>query len=382
MQSEKMAGIGTLASGIAHEFNNLIGGMMGYAQLAATTDEQDDYKKAVEVVFSSSQRAKKIIANLLTFSRRIHHEIETIDVTTMSGQVLTLVERSLQKQNIEISNEVDPTLTIQTDVGQVQQVLMNLVINAKHAMPVGGHLAIGAFEKDECIHITVTDTGVGISPDHIDKIFEPFFTTRSSMGVGAEEGTGLGLSLSYALIKDLGGEILVETEFEKGSTFTVVLPGQKGSRKSEVQAERKRPAPLPDDGIQSSLPDQKRSVLVVDDDRTTLDLMYQVLTRDGHEVITSSTGFLAVEMARNHTFDLMFVDAVMPGMDGIETLTELVRIQPKASAVMITGALGDELEALLRDLRILSAEVLQKPFEISSIQSFLSKLPRLSEEEA
>jgi len=371
IQSEKMAGIGTLAGGIAHEFNNLIGGMMGYAQLASSTNDPNDFKKAIDVVFSSSKRAKRVITDLLTFSRRTNHEKEVISIETMIRQVLTLVERDFQKRNITVSYSFDPELMIKTDVGQVQQVLLNIVINAKHAMPNGGKLKVSTKVIGPEVHIRVSDNGVGVPKDSIDRIFEPFFTTKGSIGSGSEEGTGLGLSLSYSLIKDLGGEIKVESRENEGSTFTIILPYQKIN--FDDQETDSDEAEQIDDGDTQIMDEVgEKSILVVDDDRTTLELMYQVLTREGHKVITSSTGFMAIEMARNNDFDVLFIDAVMPGIDGVETLEAIREIQPEAVAVVITGQLGTDLEGIIARLSKFNAKVLQKPFEIENILEYLN----------
>ncbi len=375
IQSEKMAGIGTLASGIAHEFNNLIGGMMGYAQLASATGEKEDFQKAIEVVFTSSKRAKEIITNLLTFSRRTAHETELISMEALIRQVLTLVERDLQKSNVEIKSSIDSDIRIRTDVGQVQQVLMNLVINAQHAMPNGGRLSISTAMIADEIHVRVADTGIGIPEENITRIFEPFFTTKGSIGTGKEEGTGLGLSLSYGLIKDLGGEIRVESKEELGSTFTVILPNRIGESDGEMCGEEGQNKGRKKDS-QETVERFQLNILVVDDDRTTLELIDQVLTREGHRVVTAPTGFMAIEKARGVTYDLMFVDAVMPGIDGIETLTSLRDMLPDAMAIMITGSLGEELENLHERLEPLNAHVLRKPFEIPSILKYSRRLEK------
>lgn len=370
IQSEKMAGIGTLAAGIAHEFNNLIGGMMGYAQLASSTTDKKDYEKAIDVVFTSSKRAKEVITTLLTFSRRTSHETEVIRVDKLVSQVLSLVERDLQKRNIEIGFSVDSGFRLHTDVGQLQQVLLNLIINAKHAMPDGGKLAVSAAVYGKEIHLRISDSGIGISKNNLERIFEPFFTTKGSIGAGKEEGTGLGLSLSYGLIKDLGGEIKVESEVGKGSVFTIILPMYDEGIESEeflrTKADTDCYLPTEIDSVSRRL-----NVLVVDDEQTVLDLMYQLLSREGHSVVTASTGFMAIEKVRNSMYDLIFIDAVMPGIDGVETLKQIREMMPDAKAVIITGALGTELEKLKEHTTELDAHILSKPFEIDDVLQYV-----------
>jgi len=361
IQSEKMAGVGILAASIAHEFNNLIGGMMGYAQLAAATDNIEDYHKCVEIVFNASQKAKSIIDNLLGFAKRNRHLIEGILVREMIDQVFTLVEKDLEKAHIRTIKQIDPAVSIRTDVGQVQQVLLNLIINAKHAMPNGGTLSIESNQYDDnTILIAISDTGSEIPQEYRNKIFEPFFRTKSALDNNEIEGTGLGLSLSYGLIKELGGEIVLESDEGVGSKFIIYL--------SDQGDEDIRPSP--DEKISPSIVSgvlNNRSILIVDDEDVIRNLLATILCRNGATVDVAASGYKAIEFLRHKTYDMVFVDLIMPGMDGFETCKAIKELDPSVYLILISGLSGTELENFKGKLNIDDLVFLKKPFELDEI---------------
>ncbi|MCB1152002.1 response regulator [bacterium] len=363
VQSEKMAGIGTLAGGIAHEFNNLIGGMLGYVQLAESTDDIEDYRRSAEVIRNSGLRAKTIIGNLLTFARRVPNRVEKIELETLVGEIVSLVERDLQSENIMIRTYVEPDVTITTDVGQLENVLLNLIINAKHAMlgGIGGTLTLRAARDIKTVRIDVVDTGVGIAAEHLPKIFEPFYSTKGSLGTGNVDGSGLGLSLSYGIMKELGGDILVKSRASEGSTFTLVLPIV-----SDVQPEK---GDLPVE-LMDEKPDEAAvaRILVVDDEPLMSGLLENVLIREGHQVKVAGNGYVGVEMARHFQPDIAIIDAQMPGMSGIETYEALAQEHPKLTVMMITGKVGEEYDQLAKEIDARGLRIIRKPFDIAQIR--------------
>ena len=249
IQSEKMSAIGQLAAGVAHELNNPLGGILGYAQFAlekmkkqvskgAPTTEMDSYIRYLTDIESQSRRCKNIVQNLLRFSRSSRTtEFEDIDVNKVLDETRTFVEHQLHMNQIGLAVDLAPKLpTIHGNAGQLQQVFTNMMINAMHASPPETEIkiitrcspALGEF--DGAIEVLFIDQGTGITPENIKKIFEPFFTTKE---VG--KGTGLGLSVSYGIIKDHGGEIKIDSTIGKGTTFTIVLPIQKPAPVSDTQ---------------------------------------------------------------------------------------------------------------------------------------------------
>jgi signal transduction histidine kinase len=225
IQSSKLAAVGTFAAGIAHEFNNLLGSMLGYAELGHSSDDSEEKNRSLDVVIQACRRGRSITRGLLTFARRQEHQRTLADVTEVVHETLTLVELDLRKSRIKIVRQIESVPLTYCDLGQLSQVVLNFVTNARDAMKQhGGTLTLGVRERQGQIEISVSDTGCGIPPELIDKIFEPFVTTKGALGGSQTPGTGLGLSVSYGIVKEHGGSISVESEVDRGTTMTVHLP--------------------------------------------------------------------------------------------------------------------------------------------------------------
>jgi signal transduction histidine kinase len=225
IQSSKLAAVGTFAAGIAHEFNNLLAGMLGHAEIGYRLDDPEEKNHSLDIVIQSCRRGRSITQGLLTFARRRDHKRQLADVMTAIDETLMLVELDLQKSQIEVVRDLDLVPPTVCDLGQISQVVLNLVTNARDAMkPHGGTLTVGLCERDGVIEISVADTGSGIPEELRDKIFEPFVTTKGALGGSQTPGTGLGLSVSYGIVHHHGGEILVDSEVGRGTTMTVRLP--------------------------------------------------------------------------------------------------------------------------------------------------------------
>ncbi|MDP8248697.1 MAG: PAS domain S-box protein, partial [Candidatus Tritonobacter lacicola] len=205
--SEKMAAIGKLTSGIAHEFNNFIGMMRGYAELALDKKDPALMEEALDVVINMSDRAARIIKNLVDFSRRREPKKESIDVIGTIESALSLVSRDLEKAGIAVERDYSLTSKMFADEDQLEQVFFNIIINALHAMPKGGSLTIRTGKRGKNLWACFSDTGCGIKKENLDKIFEPFFTTKGAIGGSETPGTGLGLSMADGIIRNHGGII-------------------------------------------------------------------------------------------------------------------------------------------------------------------------------
>lgn len=225
IQSSKLAAVGTFAAGIGHEFNNLLGGMLGYAELGRSTDNVNEKDHAFDVIRQACQRGRGITRGLLTFARRSERQRAIHHLADIIAETLTLVEIDLRKLNITLVCEIEPVPAILCDSGQIAQVILNLITNARDAIGQnGGTITVSLRIHDAWIELSVRDTGAGI-PEHVrDRIFEPFVTTKGALGTSSTPGTGLGLSVSYGIVKDHGGDILFETETGVGTTMIVRLP--------------------------------------------------------------------------------------------------------------------------------------------------------------
>jgi signal transduction histidine kinase len=225
IQSSKLAAVGTFAAGIAHEFNNLLAGMLGHAELGYRIPNMAEKNHALDVVIQSCRRGRSVTQGLLTFARRREHKRQLADVAAAIEETLMLVDVDLRKSHIEIVRQIDLVTPTVCDLGQIAQVVLNLVTNARDAMkPQGGTLTIGLHEREEMLEISVSDTGCGIPETIRDKIFEPFVTTKGALGANQTPGTGLGLSVSYGIVRDHGGEIIVDSTIGHGTTMIVRLP--------------------------------------------------------------------------------------------------------------------------------------------------------------
>ena len=221
MKSERLAMVGQLAAGVAHEINNPLGSILIYSHLLLEDLGQEDPRKGnIEKIVNQATRCKKIVKGLLDFSRQTEPEMILSNINTIVKEVLSLVERQVMFHNIKVLKKLSPDLpTIMLDKNQIQQVLMNIILNAVEAMDGQGKLTVETYSEQEYLKTRFTDTGSGISEENMKKLFQPFFTTKET-----GHGTGLGLSISYGIIRKHNGKINVSSEIGKGSTFTIILP--------------------------------------------------------------------------------------------------------------------------------------------------------------
>lgn len=221
--SDRMANLGQLALGTAHEFNNLLAGLRGYAHVAQIPGKEERLKELPEVIIEIVDRAQSITENLLGFSERSQPSSEIVRPAQMIASIIRLVKTGLEMTQINVKINIPEEATLKTDGSKLQQVLLNLIINAKHAMPESGTLSFKMEKKGDSVQLHVADTGAGIPEDALSRIFEPFFTTKGPLG------TGLGLSISYSIMQSLGGSIEVKSREGQGSTFTLNLPAMEGT---------------------------------------------------------------------------------------------------------------------------------------------------------
>ncbi len=366
-QAQKMESIGTLAGGIAHDFNNLLGGILGYASFMKTKmTESHSFYKYVDTIERSGMRAAELTSQLLAFARGGKYNSRPVDLNAIVTETLGIIGRTFDK-SIEIDIRFySPLPTVEADAGQIQQLLMNLCVNARDAMPCGGKLLIETnvalltadyakahmdAKPGPYVTVSVTDTGVGICKEHMKRIFEPFFTTKEK-----GKGTGLGLSMVYGVAKNHGGFVRVYSEPGIGTTFKVYLPA---SGKTQTKEPAKTEAPRGGNEL----------ILVVDDEEPIRDLAKDIFESNGYRVMLAEDGAQAVEIYLKHKDEikLVILDMVMPKLGGRETFLKLKDLNPVVKALLSTGYSqnGKATEILNSGVR----GFIQKPYHVNELLS-------------
>jgi PAS domain S-box-containing protein len=339
-QSQKMEAIGTLAGGIAHDFNNILSAIMGYTEMALADHKADDrIRRYLEQVFKAGLRARDLVKQILAFSSQSDEKPRPMRVSPIIKETLKLLRASLPSTiQIHQDRHVESDVIL-AEPTQMHQILMNLCTNAAHAMSDRkGELKVSLcpveinVSDDLNIHhglspgmylkLTVSDTGIGIAPEIMDRIFDPFFTTKKP-----GEGTGMGLSVVYGIVKNFGGSITMESEKEKGSKFNVYFPLLMEER---VKRERED---------SSHIIGGKERILFVDDEENLVQLGTELLTSLGYEVTGRTSSLEALELFRTKPdrFDLVITDMTMPNMTGVDLAREMILIRPNIPLILCTG---------------------------------------------
>ncbi len=374
MRSEKMAALGQLISGVAHELNNPLTVVVGYSELLGLESEMpDNVRRGLDTIQEAAQRAGKIVQNLLTFARQHQATQVCVKINELIERTLALRAYEMGVNNIEVVKDLGDNLpeTV-ADPHQLQQVFLNLIVNAEQAMMKAngrGQLWVQTREKSgampisqsgtRIIQISITDDGPGIDPTNLKRIFEPFFTTKP---VG--EGTGLGLSISHGIIRSHGGRINVQSEIGHGTTFTIELPVV-----DNVPTLMQERAELP-----PRKPVTPKNVLIIDDEVGIVNLLRRIVTEEGHQVMTAANGSEALTHLQQQDYDLIFCDYKMPRMNGQELYHELER-QNGSLAKRMIFVTGDTVNTETRDFLASSgSRVLEKPFITEEIVRLVRNL--------
>jgi signal transduction histidine kinase/DNA-binding LacI/PurR family transcriptional regulator/ActR/RegA family two-component response regulator len=363
-QQERLAAVGQMAGGIAHDFNNMLTTIMLYAQRPLRKHElNEDLKKSLNTILKESKQAANLVQQILDFSRRSPIETSPVDLGPFIKETVRVLQRTIP-ENISLYMEIDPeAYVVESDPTRIQQVLMNLVVNARDAMPEGGTLRIKlskvqVAESDDppvvgmvpgdWFCLSVSDTGTGIRQEILPHIFEPFFTTKET-----GKGTGLGLAQVYGIVRQHKGQISVETEIDIGSTFRVYLP------MCEVEKE-----PLAQDGIFATIPQGKgETILLVEDNEKMREVGQHILEDLGYQVLAAANGREALEIYKtNGDIDLLFTDVVMPEVGGAALLRELRQMGSEVKAVAVTGHIIAEDMDHLKQAGV--ASVIHKPYDV------------------
>lgn len=361
LQAQKMEAVGQLAGGIAHDFNNILSVILGNLELAIDDMKRGaDSKNALESLGEAMQSARKaadVTSQLLAFSRRLPSHPHAVELNAlirdMKGMLLHSVRENI-KLTLDLAEEIG---VVVVDPGQIQQVVMNLVVNARDAMPHGGEItlstsSVGASDWSEVegrhsgyVKLEVKDTGTGMDAATLARIFEPFYSTKP---VG--QGTGLGLSMAYGIVDQAGGRISAASEVGRGTVMSLLLPCE------DVTA-----GPTPIERAPTALPRGRGYVLICEDERNVRSLMRRILEGSGYRVFEAEDGEKAMELARTETsIDLVITDVILPGMDGKEVAARVRAVHPGARTLYCSGYASN----VISERGILQNDVhfLAKPF--------------------
>ena len=378
-QSQKMQAVGQLAGGVAHDFNNLLTAMIGFSDLLLQRHQSGDASFAdIMQIKQNANRAANLVRQLLAFSRQQTLQPKVLDATDSLTELSHLLRRLIGASiELKIVHSRDLFL-VRVDQGQLEQVIINLCVNARDAMPQGGALTIrtrnesrSAMEQrgseivppGDYVAIEVEDTGTGIAPENIARIFEPFFSTKE---VGS--GTGLGLSTVYGIVKQTGGFVFVESTIGQGTTFTIMLPRHHGAREIDAAAgaadERKK-----------DLTGAGTVLLVEDEDAVRL-FGSRALRNKGYKVVEAKSGDAALEVLANYgdTIDLLITDVVMPQMDGTQLIKLVREKRPQLKVICISGYAEEAFRKRLDTAE--GVHFLPKPFSLDQLASKVKEVMR------
>jgi len=365
-QSQKMEAVGLLAGGVAHDFNNLLTVINGYTDIILSKIDSDNPMFTyLQQVKKSGKRASSLTRQLLAFSRRQILKPEVIDINKLAADMEKMLRR-LVREDIEVTSIYDPSLKlVQADPGQIEQVILNLVVNASDAMPNGGKLTIetkndyldehyvakdSVAKAGEYVRLTVSDTGVGMDKETRDRIFEPFFTTKEK-----GKGTGLGLATVYGIVKQSHGAIWVYSEKGHGTTFKVYLPV--AGEDAQQQTTKARESEIKGN----------ESILVIEDDNAVRGMTVEGLKGLGYNVYDVEDGRKGIELVRANgkTIDLLLTDVVMPHMSGRQVADSIVPMIPHVKVLFMSGYTDNDIvqHGVLDE----GISFIQKPFTVASL---------------
>jgi len=371
-QMQKMEAIGTLAGGVAHDFNNLLTGILGYAnELKLKSDPGEEVHDAASVIENAATRAAELTRQLLGFARKGKIEEVPVDIHRLIQEVVSVLSHTLDRR-ISVLQELraQPSYVL-GDQTQLQQVLLNLGVNARDAMPAGGELVFETraadLDEEYCqdhlgaspgryLMISVTDTGTGISREIIDRIFEPYFTTKEE-----GKGTGMGLAMVYGIVKNHGGSVRAYSEGGCGTTFKVYLPMTMAP--APVADEVRHETPIPGEG----------RILIVEDEDVIQRMATKMLEGLGYDVVTASDGQEGVEYYQAHgdEIDLVVIDMIMPRMNGRDCFRRLREMNPGVKAILSTGyGLDSAVRDMLGDGMI---GYVQKPYVVGQLSEAVAE---------
>ena len=358
IQSEKLSAVGEFVAGVAHELNNPLTSVIGFAELLKEVDLHPKHQSYLQYIVKSTERCHKIVQGLLSFARQHPPERSLLNVNEMIGAVLEILAYELRTSNIEVRREFDANLPkILGDCHQFQQVVLNILNNARQALencPLPHQIRIVTESTGTHVRVLIEDNGPGIPEDHLTKIFDPFFTTKPT-----GKGTGLGLSLCYGIIREHSGTISAQSLPGKGATFIIEIPVHNADGQDQDDQRSSTSRFLRGDG---------KRVLVIDDEEWILELVRQILQQDGFEVDIASDGNAALDRVQSSKYELLVCDWRMPGLSGQQLYHRIAETNPDAASrlMFMTGdVVNDSFQQFLKQH---TKRCLSKPFSVQELR--------------
>jgi signal transduction histidine kinase/ActR/RegA family two-component response regulator len=334
-QMEKLSALGELASGVAHDFNNTLAGILGRAQLLLMKTHDPEVVRSLRIIVKSAQDGAHTVKRIQDFARqRRDKNFELIAIDQLLLEIIEMTrprwKTSSEANNVQIRFEsrISTNAFVMGDESELREVLVNMIFNAVDAMPEGGLIALAAEEAGGSVSISISDTGQGMSEEVRTRVFDPFFTTKGKAGLG------LGLAVSYGIVTRHEGSIEVESEVGRGTTFRITLPKVEAESAALQEA---KDSPAPPTPIPLPSRTQRLRILVVDDEAPLRDIIGEMLQREGHEVRLAESGRQALELFDAESFDAVFTDIGMPGMNGWELARSIRARDGRVPLAVITG---------------------------------------------
>ncbi len=361
LQSEKLRALGEMASGVAHDFNNALAAILGNTQLLLYTAQDEETRETLKTIEKVARDSAQTVKRLQEFTRkRTQQELFKLDVNSIVKDVIEITKPKwrdeYQKKGIQIDIIFKPedVPAVSANAPELREVITNILLNAIEAMPEGGRIEIQTFSKDHRVHIQIADTGIGMTEEVKKKIFEPFFTTKPFTN------TGLGLSMSYGIIKRFGGEIEVQSRVGAGTTFAILLPvSQEGKEEKETVS----------DFIYCG--DESARILIIDDEEAVRQVLFKMLSKFNHRVTVAKSGEEGLRLFGEDPFDMVLTDLGMPGLSGWDVCKSIKQMKPSTPVGMITGW-GLEIDEAKR-MEVGLDFIITKPFNVTQVMEAVSE---------
>ena len=358
-RAEKLGAIAEMASGVAHDFNNALAAILGNTQLLLYSAQEGEAKETLKTIEKVAKDSSQTVRRLQDFTKkRVRQELSSVDVNSVMKDSIEITKPKWKDEaqskgvSIEIVSTFEEIPPVSGNDSELRGVFTNMILNAIEAMPEGGKIEISTFKKKKDVIIQISDTGVGIAEEAKKKIFEPFFTTKPFTN------TGLGLSMSYGIIKRFGGEIEVVSEPGYGATFTIILPSGEAEKDEAVSPQ----------GIKQG---KQARILVIDDEEVVRSVLSRTLVNVNHQVTLAANGEKGVQIFKEGKFDMVLTDLGMPGMSGWEVCRTIKQISPDTPVGMITGWGAEMDQGKMEEYGL--DFLLPKPFDLNQILNVVAE---------